>query len=711
MEDRNTLTIKEYDQNIDELTGLKNLNGMLCYLQEKSREGASDKSVIIYLNVMNFKTFNQRYGFAGGNEFLRGLAGEIRAVFPEEIAARTGGDQFIILGYSLDEKEIQDRLTRLREAVIQHEKGLPVRIKAGIYQASGDENDPVLMVDRAKIACDDIIKVYDRDNNFFDDALNKKNELRQYVIDNFENAFKNRYFKVYYQKEVRSLTGKVCGYEALARWQDPVMGIISPAIFVEVLESVHLVHKLDILIIKMVCEEIRMDMDRGIIVEPVSVNLSQLDFELCDIMAEIDKCREKYDIPRELLHIEVTESAISSGSDFLGQQIKKFRDAGYEVWMDDFGAGYSSFNNLKNYDFDVLKIDMNFLRSFDTNKKTRVILGTIVNMAKELGIHTLAEGVETQEQYDFLRRIGCEKLQGYLFGKPKPRDEFDLDVECSLEFCEDPSLRDYYEKIGEINFLGTTPLRDKTMDVVNNVPIAISELRDGVNRYIYANNAYLEFLSTLGLFSLEETNNAYAGADVPEVQEFVAALERAVTSPDHRSVNDNITNGNVCHNKIRFISQQGDRKAFAVVSRNVSTRMGSDIPESLHVAMTHVLLQYFRVDLYDEDGTVENVFLSTEQLAVADQENDAVKAVEIYSNMYLFPEDRERFRKFYDIPSVLDRCRQQNVKYIVDYYHSAIPGDNGRMQMYLILPFLFEGRWKYISCCRYADEISDDFWK
>jgi diguanylate cyclase (GGDEF)-like protein len=710
MDDRSTLNIKEYDQNIDELTGLRNLNGMLSYLNGRGSEATSVFSVILYLNVMNFKSFNQRYGFAGGNEFLQGMADEIRAIFPNQVAARSGGDQFIILTEGLEKEDILGRLKALREAATKHEKGLPMRIKAGIYRATGEEKDPVEMVDRAKIACDDIIKVYDKENNVYDAALSKKNELRQYVIDNFENAFKNKYFKVYYQKEVRALTGKVCGYEALARWQDPVMGIISPAIFVEVLENVHLVHKLDICIIDMVCSELREDIESGYAVEPISVNLSQLDFELCDIMAEIDKCREKYDISRDLLHIEVTESAISSGSDFLGEQIKRFRDAGYEVWMDDFGAGYSSFNNLKNYDFDVLKIDMNFLRSFETNMKSRVILATIVNMAKELGIHTLAEGVETQEQYDFLRRIGCEKLQGYLFGKPKPLSDFDRAIDCNFGVCEDLALREYYEKIGEINFLGSTPLRPKTMEVVNNVPIAISELQNGVNKYIYANNAYMEFLNSLGLNSLEETNEVYAGADIPEVRDFVKALESAAVSEDHRSVNDNITNGNICHNKIRFIAEAGGKKAYALVSRNVSTRMGSDIPESLHVAMTHVFFQYFRVDLYDEDGTVENVFLNTEQLAVADKESNAVKAVEIYSNMYLFSEERDRFRKFYDITTVLDRCAKQNVKYVVDYFRSAIPGDNGRMQMYMILPFMYEGRWKYISCCRYADELERDTW-
>lgn len=703
-------SVEEYEH-IDELTGFHNLNGALSHLQGRGKHAAGSSSVIIYLNVMNFKAFNQRYGFAGGNEFLRGLAEEIKCLFPDELIARTAGDQFIILAKSLEENEIIDRLARLGEASARHDKGLRLHIKAGIYQATGDETDPVVMVDRAKTACDDIIKVYDRDYNFYDEALNKKNELRQYVIDNFENAFENKYFKVYYQKEVRALTGKVCGYEALARWHDPQMGIISPAVFIEVLEDVHLIHKLDLCIIDMVCREIREDLESGYAVEPVSVNLSQLDFELCDIMAEIDKCRAKYDVPVDLLHIEVTESALTSGSDFLSQQIQKFRKAGYEVWMDDFGSGYSSFNNLKNYDFDVLKIDMDFLRTFETNKKTQVIIGTIVNMAKELGIHTVAEGVETQQQYDFLRRIGCEKLQGYLFGKPKPIEDFVREVDCSFDICEEIELAAYYDRIGEINVLGSTPLREKTLTVVNNLPIAIVEYYNGICQYLYANNSFMAYLSSIGISSLEEANELHHNVEHPGTIEFVEALKRAEKNPDHRSAADIGVNVAIVNHKIRFIGEKNGRKAYAVVARNTSIHGESETAESLHVAMVHVFNQYFRVDLYDEDGTVDNIFLNTDQLAVADYENNAVKAVEIYSNMYLYPEDRKRFREFYDITTVRDRIKAAGTEYVVDYYHSAIPGDKGRMQMYMILPFYYSGRWKYISLCRYADEIRDDIWK
>ncbi len=693
----------------DKLTGLLNLNGALSHIQHHAWDSDGGYSVIVYLNVMNFKLFNQQYGFVGGNEFLRGIAGEIQSIFSDEVIARTGADQFIILSKTLKENDISEKLEVLGRASQKYAKSLTMRIKAGVYISQGDETDPVVMIDRAKIACDDIIRLYDKNVNFYNDDLKKKNDLRQYVIDNFETAFKNRYFKVFYQKEVRALTGKVCGYEALARWIDPKYGMISPAIFVEVLEEVHLINKLDLYMIDQVCREIKDDIDYGMAVVPVSVNLSQLDFELCDIKAEIDKIREKYGIPPYLLNIEITESAIASGETFLNEQINRFREGGYQVWMDDFGSGYSSLNNLKIYDFDVLKIDMNFLRSFETNKRSKVILATIVNMAKELGMHTLAEGVETKEQYDFLRDIGCEKLQGYLFGKPKPYEEFVKPDEFTYDNCEDLRFKAYYRKIGDINLLGSIPLRDKKMEVFNNLPIAIIELKENSFSILYSNKAYNMFLCSIGINGSGEAEKRSEIMELSDVIKFRENAQKAENDPSMRAEYDAVINGNVINSKMRFIAREGNKAAFAVVSRNMSV-YGNDkrLADNIQVAMAHVFNQYFRVDLYDEDGTVANIFLNTDQLAVADNESDAIKAVEIYSNMYLFPEDRERFRKFYDIPSVRDRVKKTNTEYIVDYYRSAISGDNGRMQMYMILPFNYNGRWKYISCCRYADEIKEE---
>ncbi|WP_026652961.1 GGDEF domain-containing phosphodiesterase [Butyrivibrio proteoclasticus] len=700
-------TIEEKDQ-LDELTGLQSLTGLLSHLQGHGRFAATKDTVVVYLNVMNFKLFNQNFGFSGGNEFLKSLALEIKAIFSDELAARAGGDQFIILSNTIKEDEIQVKFDQLKRSLIKYDKGLKMRLKAGVYKADGNEEDAVVMVDRAKIACDVIIHVYDKDINYYSEELNKENELRQYVIDEFEEAFKQKYFKVYYQREVRALTGKVCGYEALARWIDPKHGMISPAIFVEVLEDVHLIHKLDLYIIDQVCQDIRIDMSFKMAVEPISVNLSRLDFELCDILSEIDKIREKYEIPANLLNIEITESAVASGEQYISDHITRFREAGYQVWMDDFGAGYSSFNNLKTYNFDMLKIDMNFLRDFETNKRAKVILSTIVNMAKELGMHTLAEGVETQEQYDFLRRIGCERLQGYLFGKPKPTDHFTLEGDYSFDVCEDFKYNQYYDRIGEINVLGSVPLREKKMEVLNNLPIAIIETTPEAMTFLYANNAYVNFMSSLGITGVDEANKRNSNNEIPEVIKLREVMDKAEKSYDKRAETDIITSGSVINTKVRFIDRMGDRAAYALVSRNVTLHGEARASDNINVAMAHVFNQYFRVDLYDEDGTVENIFLNSDQLAVADLESDAVKAVEIYSNMYIHPEDKERFREFYRIPTVRDRIAKIKRDYVVDYFHSGIPGDGGRLQMYMILPFYYNDRWKYISLCRYADEISND---
>lgn len=698
------ITIEE-ENHIDELTGLHNLTGILEHLQGHDQYSASDSTVIIYINVMNFKVFNQKYGFAGGNDFLRGMAHELKNLFPNELVARTSGDQFIVLGKSIVKEELLEKLEEFREAVHNYEKGLKMKIKAGIYCAKGDEEDPVIMVDRAKMACDDIIRVYDRDNNLYTEELDKRNELRQYVIDNFENAFKQRYFQVYYQKEIRAVTRKVCGYEALARWLDPQYGIISPAVFIEVLESVHLIHRLDIYMIDQVCSDLRDDIDSGYEVEPISVNLSRLDFELCDIMSEIDKCREKYDIPKELLHIEVTESAIAAGADFLGKHIKKFRDAGYEVWMDDFGAGYSSFNNLKDYDFDVVKIDMGFLREFETNQKSRIILASIVNMAKELGIHTLAEGVETEEQYEFLLKIGCEKMQGYLFGKPKPVSEFVRSDDCSSENCEEFDFSSYYDDIGTVNFLNSTPLRTKTMEIMIKLPIAIAELCDDKVTFIYANEAYIEFMKNIGAEDLEQANKLSVSKEMDNSRGLANILKLAETSYNHRSEADLVANGNVVNTKVRFLSRHGDKAAFALVSRNITAEKTAHTADDYSAVVMHLMNLYNRIDIFEEEGIVENIFISGNQKMLSDVERRSTTAVQLYSNMHIREEDRERFRKFFDINTVHERIDNTGRHYLTDYYKSALPGEEDRILMYIIMPFYYNGKWKFIAGCRYIDQL------
>jgi EAL domain-containing protein (putative c-di-GMP-specific phosphodiesterase class I) len=238
------------------------------------------------------------------------------------------------------------------------------------------------------------------------------------VTDKVDEALRKTYVKVFYQPIVRVETGRICGYEALARWDDPVMGFLPPSRFILTLENFRMTHKVDCHVIHKVCEDLHGLIASGEPAVPVSVNLSRLDFDLCDIFTEVEQYLTEYEVPRSLIDIEITESAMNEDSKGLVSTVQKFRNAGYRVWVDDFGSGYSALNTLMDYDFDVLKLDLEFLRTFDENPRAGELIEHIVSVAKSMGVVTLQEGVERAEHLEFLHRIGCDMVQGYLFAKP-----------------------------------------------------------------------------------------------------------------------------------------------------------------------------------------------------------------------------------------------------------------------------------------------------
>ena len=178
-----------------------------------------------------------------------------------------------------------------------------------------------------------------------------------------------------------------------------------------------------------VCRDIRTNLDAGKPVVPVSLNFSRLDFELMDAVQELEDLVAKYSIPKELIHVEVTESALTDDFIKLNEAMNRIKEMGYALWLDDFGSGYSSLNVLKDYQFDVVKIDMRFLSNLDNSEKAKTLIDCIIQMANRIDMLTLTEGVETETQAEFLNRVGCNRLQGYLFGKPMPKEELDRRIE------------------------------------------------------------------------------------------------------------------------------------------------------------------------------------------------------------------------------------------------------------------------------------------
>lgn len=401
----------------DDLTGLANM----ASFREQAAQIIADKSdsehIFLFLDISNFKAYNEKYGFDAGSEFIRKTAKAIDHAFHKDLIARFSDDHFVAL---TTRDGLEGKLQKLNELVREGHSSTHMMMKAGAYSVSGSRIDPLIACDHARYACSMIKKHGDAVFCEYDSEMDDAFKKRQYIVTHIQEAIEKGYLKVYYQPVVWAKDKSICSIEALARWVDPTYGFLSPADFIPALEEYRLIHWLDTAILERACIDIREGIDEGRQVLPVSVNFSRLDFELTDVAENLQEIIRKYDIPESYLHVEITESALIGNDEKLKNAIQIMKEKKLELWLDDFGAGYSALNVLKDYAFDVMKIDMIFLKDFHGDVKTEAILKSIVNMAESIGMKTLAEGVETQEQADFLAEIGCERLQGYLFGKPMP---------------------------------------------------------------------------------------------------------------------------------------------------------------------------------------------------------------------------------------------------------------------------------------------------
>ena len=407
----------------DTLTGLltrQAFHDQAGRIMQRDSEGLA----LVWFNLDNFKMYNKRFGFTKGDILLREIAGIIRIIFPVEngsLSGRFSDDSFVVL---TDWSSVELNTDLIQEYLYALHEDITLRLRAGIYFPSEHE-DIRLSCDRAKLACDSIRKNHSVSSCMFHEGMSRELTLQQHILDTLDYAIHDGSITVLYQPIVRVSTGKICEAEALARWSDPELGQISPSEFIPTLEEYREIHRLDVHALKQVCRDFHARSAKGLPVLPVSVNLSRLDFELCDILQEVELAVTLNDIPREMLHIEITESAGDEDSTILNLGIERFRAMGYEVWMDDFGSGYSSLNVLKDYNFDTIKFDMKFLHGFDINKseKAKYIISSNLQMARLMGMEALAEGVENEEQLAYLRLIGFDKAQGYYFGKPMNLDD------------------------------------------------------------------------------------------------------------------------------------------------------------------------------------------------------------------------------------------------------------------------------------------------
>lgn len=393
------------------------------HLREMMDRTPLDKQIAyIQFDVERFKLINETYGSDFGDELLKFFTDSLSVICSEnQPFCRLTADVFMIVTAFGTNDELLSFIHRI-ESMLSGYNGMDYRLIFGVAVVEDRSLHTRKHGDNATLARQSIKGNALNNIGFYNGNMTTELIKKQDIEDDMHNALINGEFKMYLQPKYSISTEKIIGAEALARWIHPTKGMISPTAFVPVFEQNGFILKLDQYIWECACKKIREWLDSGITPVPISVNISREYIKTFDVSGKVNELVKKYDIPTGLLELEITESVDSKGVE---TEVKKMKDAGFTMLMDDFGSGYSSLNMLKTTQFDVLKIDRSFLSEFLDSDRGRKIISHTISMSKDIGLNIIAEGVETLDQAKFLSACGCDAAQGFYYSKPITSDEFD----------------------------------------------------------------------------------------------------------------------------------------------------------------------------------------------------------------------------------------------------------------------------------------------
>ena len=387
----------------------------------------NESFLLVYGDIDRFKVYNDLFGAPAGDRLLADIGAMIRDLMPAgAAAARLRADHFVCC-CSRSSFDPDRMLAALDAWFASYREDFTFFVRLGIFPIDDPSLDVNLMCDRALLALRSAKSGYVGSKYvFYDEKLRSSVLKEQELAGEMIAALEGGQFVPYFQPQYRYATGRMIGAEVLARWNHPAKGLLGPTEFIPVFERNGLVATFDYYMWEQACRCLRMWIDgRGIEGAPrLSVNLSRADIYRSDLCTYLEGLIERYDVPAELLHLEITESAYMEAPEQLIGAVTKLRAAGFVVEMDDFGSGYSSLNTLKDVPVDVLKLDMGFLGA-SASSRGGLILASVVRMARWLDLPLIAEGVETKQQAAYLASVGCDYMQGYLFSKPVDRETFE----------------------------------------------------------------------------------------------------------------------------------------------------------------------------------------------------------------------------------------------------------------------------------------------
>ena len=421
----------------DTVTGL--WNGV-CFRGKAKEELSRNRQKsyqLISMDMEHFKYVNNDFGEKVADNVLVVIAERLRKKFGKKaLYAREMGDQFFIL--TERRTDIEEVLGELAGEIIFDNNGMEQRykpaMKFGIYniEANNRESQIGQYIDAAVSARKSIKRDHTKQIAYFDDKMESDIRVEAQIEKKMESALKQGEFVVYYQPKYLLKTEKIIGAEALIRWNHPKEGLIPPGVFIPIFERNGFIVQTDFFVYEEVLKMQSRRLKEGKKTVPVSVNVSRTHIGTSDFLPRLMELADRDEVPRELLELELTETALGGKQQNIVDFIRACKHAGFPISIDDFGSGYSSLNLLKEMPVDVLKIDREFLNETDESQKSSVIVEQVVEMATKIDIRTLCEGVETKEQAAFLKQIGCNMAQGYLYSKPVPEETFEGMLESEI---------------------------------------------------------------------------------------------------------------------------------------------------------------------------------------------------------------------------------------------------------------------------------------